>query len=521
MVRQPLLVLDRDGNVRLADPGFCRTFQALEGEVLGRPLAQISGGAWERAGVTRLVTDPPANGDEVREAVVEEDFAPIGRRRLVVTARRIDAESGDDPLVLVAVDDVTEGSAPGRRRDAGAEESLGDERRAREEAEAASRAKDAFLATLSHELRTPLTSMLGWVSMLRGGRLDPATVNRALAALERNTKVQVQLIEDLLDVSRVTSGKFRIDFRPVDLAAVARAAADVVRPAALAKGVRLVVQAAPGVTVLGDRDRLQQAAWNLLSNAIRFTPRDGEIRLSVSRANGQAELSVRDTGAGIPSQLLPQVFDRFRQLGGNATPPHGGLGLGLVIVRHIVELHGGVVRAESDGRNEGSTFTINVPLAPRAGVETVEDAAAGPPVLVGEASLTGENVLAGVQVLLAEDEPDARDMLAAALAHYGAQATAVGSVREALAALGRQVPDVLVADIAMPEEDGYVLIRRVRALPYDRGGRVPALALTAYARAEDVEQAKAAGFNVHLAKPIEPAVLALTVAQLAGPRTGR
>jgi signal transduction histidine kinase/ActR/RegA family two-component response regulator len=383
------------------------------------------------------------------------------------------------------------------------------------DAEAASRAKDEFLATLSHELRTPLHAILGWTRMLSSGTLDEPTAARALETVERNTRLQSQLIDDLLDVSRVITGKFRIDVRPVSLAGVVAAALDAVRPAADAKGVRLEARADPASgLVAGDGDRLQQVAWNLLSNAIKFTPRGGLVQIRLEPRDGHVRIQVADTGRGIDAAFLPHVFERFRQAESLAARTAGGLGLGLAIVRHIVELHGGTVRADSAGEGRGATFTVDLP-------ELAREHDAVPPGGHPPDSRDGPEAraaLSGLRVLVVEDDQDARDLLVAVLEGSGAAVTAVVTAAQALDAMARVRPDALVSDLALPGEDGYALIRRVRALPPASGGLVPAVALTARAADEDRQRALRAGFQRHVVKPIEPAAFVDEVTALVRPR---
>jgi PAS domain S-box-containing protein len=390
------------------------------------------------------------------------------------------------------------------------------------EAQEVNRLKDEFLATLSHELRTPLTAVLGWTRLLGSGQLDEATQKRALETIERNAQSQVQLIDDILDVSRIIRGKLRLDVRPTELAPVIEAAVDSVRPAAEARGIRLQVVLDPGAgPVSGDPDRLQQVAWNLLSNAIKFTPKDGRVQVLLTRVNSHLELTVSDTGQGIEKKFLPYVFDRFRQADASTTRKHGGLGLGLAIVRHLVELHGGTVTVESEGAGQGTTFRVSLPLmivhqrelAAKAG-----EHAAVPehPTAGGQQAIEYQSELEGLRVLLVEDEPDSREMLVVVLTQCGAEVRAVSNAADALSQLESWRPDVLISDIEMPGEDGYTLIRKVRNLPPDRGGKIPAAALTAYARAEDRMRALLAGFHLHVPKPVEPAELAAVVASLAG-----
>ncbi|HWM90556.1 MAG TPA: response regulator [Thermoanaerobaculia bacterium] len=395
------------------------------------------------------------------------------------------------------------------------------EQEARRQAEEANRIKDEFLATLSHELRTPLNAILGWAQVLRTGKVDEATTGRALEAVERNARAQAQLISDLLDVSRIITGKLRLDLKPVELPRVIEAALDSVRPAADAKEIRIhiVIDRAIG-PLAGDPDRLQQVIWNLLSNAIKFTPQGGSVEVGLHQKDGMALVAVKDTGAGIRPDFLPYVFDRFRQAESSTTRHHGGLGLGLSIVRHLVELHGGTVAVESQGEGEGAVFTVCLPIRLGVGAEATAAMAAmterrqrSPE---GGAPVVSTDLLSGLYVLVMDDEADTRELLVTALEHCGARVTAVPSVPAALAALDLALPDVLISDIGVPGEDGYSLIRKVRARGAEHGGNVPAAALTAYARSEDRIRALSAGFQTHLAKPIDPAELVATIASLAG-----
>ena len=383
------------------------------------------------------------------------------------------------------------------------------EQAARREAEAANRTKDQFLATRSHELRTPLQAMLGWVRMLRSGRLDEATATRALATIERSTQAQSQLINDLLDVSRIAAGKLQIEVCPVDVGDVIRHALEAVRPIADGRGVALSATLPElALTVSGDPGRLQQVVWNLLSNAIKFTPDAGCVNVALERDGDQALIEVRDTGKGIAPELLPTIFERFRQ--GEATRGQPGLGLGLAIVRHLVEMHGGSASADSAGVGRGATFTIRLPL-----IDAAREPVAHAPAVVRGARRGDFPRLAGLRVLVVDDEADARGLLEAVLSQCGAQVTAVASAPEALRTLLAGEHDVLISDISMPDEDGYSLIRKVRRLPDGRAS-IPAAALTAFARVEDREAALNAGYHIHVAKPVEPAELARVVRDLAG-----
>jgi PAS domain S-box-containing protein len=385
---------------------------------------------------------------------------------------------------------------------------------ARAQAEGASRLKDEFLATVSHELRTPLTAILGWAHMLRSGQVSDDSTLQALETIERNARAQAQLIDDLLDVSRIITGKLRIDARPVDPNSFIEAAVEAVRPAAAAKGVRVQRIMDTGVvSVVGDPVRLQQVVWNLLSNAIKFTPKGGRVQITLERVNSHVEIAVSDTGTGIAPEFLPHVFDRFRQADQRTTRQHGGMGLGLAIVRHLVELHGGTVKAESPGEGQGASFTVLLPVAPvyqRGGQPARVHPAARDTLPTYECP----ERLDGLKVLVVDDEPDTRELLKAGLEQCGAEVTVVSSVSEALASMRGNPPDVLISDIGMPGEDGYDLIRGVRALPAESGGRVPAIALTAYARAEDRMQALRTGYQMHVPKPVELAELVAVAASL-------
>ncbi|HEV8473043.1 MAG TPA: ATP-binding protein [Methylomirabilota bacterium] len=388
------------------------------------------------------------------------------------------------------------------------EEALAQERAARAEAETASRAKDEFLATLSHELRTPLNAMVGWLWWLRRGDLDTARAAHALETVERNTKALAQLIEDLLDVSRIITGKLRLEMTSVDLADVIAAAIDSVGPAAVGRRIEIALSVEPGLApIAGDPDRLQQVMWNLLSNAIKFTPEDGRVDVRLDRAGAAARIEVVDTGRGIDPKILPYVFDRFRQ-GPAAVHGTPGLGLGLSIVRHLVEVHGGSISAASAGEGQGSTFTITLPLVPAA--------TPAPARALHAATGIPAGVLEGLRVLVVDDDRDALTWLSKTLAECGAQVLLAVSVREALQSVERDRPDVLVSDIRLPDEDGYTLIRRVRALEPALGRTLPAVALTAYPRVEDRARALQAGYQMHVPKPVEPLELVAVIAGVAG-----
>ncbi len=377
----------------------------------------------------------------------------------------------------------------------------------------ANRLKDEFLATLSHELRTPLNAVLGWTRVLRASRVDSATRDRALESIERNARVQARLVEDLLEVSRIVTGKLRLDVEEIDVAEILEAAIDVLLPAAAAKRLRLSVdvRVKPAMTS-GDPDRLQQVIWNVLSNAVKFTPPDGEIAIRLERRDGYV-LTVQDNGSGIEPKFLPHVFDAFRQADGTSSREHGGLGLGLAIAKQLVELHGGTITAQSAGRASGATFEITLPSVLMASFPR-------PPRDQITAALPADHVdpsmLTAVRVLVVDDEEDARELLETALRQYGAEVATAANVRDALAEIDRQAPDVLVSDIGMPNEDGFSLIRRLRSRA-GAAGSIPAVAITAYASPRDRSATEAAGFQAHVAKPFEPAEVARLVARLGRP----
>ena len=432
------------------------------------------------------------------------------------TAAPIRNEQGEVAGVVLVFRDITER----RRLESERERLLASAQAAQQEAEQANRLKDEFLATASHELRTPLTAVVGWSRLLRTGKLDAESSARALEAIERNASLQTKLIDDLLDVSRIITGKLNLDRRPIEMAHVVSDAVNTVRPAADAKNITIETSFdADAGPVLGDANRLQQVVWNLLSNAVKFTPKNGRIGVALLRADSQIEISVRDSGEGIHPEFLPYVFDRFRQADGKTTRSHSGLGLGLAIVRQLVELHGGTVYAHSDGPGRGAMFTLRLPalsiyLVPGSGA----DAFARSRIRAREElSIECSPRLDGVRVLVVDDDLETREMLHAVLSQCNAEVITAASAAEALHAIDRRKPDVLVSDLGMPEQDGYELIKQVREME-SRNNRsaTPALALTAYAKAEDRVRALAGGYQVHLSKPVEPAEFVLVVANLAG-----
>lgn len=415
---------------------------------------------------------------------------------------------------------VAERTAQLEAADRAKDELLAREQQARAEAEAANKSKDEFLATVSHELRTPLNAILGWTQILRSQTLGAEKSAHALEVIDRNAKSQTQIVDDLLEVSRIITGNLRLQKIPVSLIPVVEAAVESVRHSAEAKNISISPSLDPATgLVSGDPGRLRQVALNMLSNAIKFTPAGGSINISLERANDSARLTVSDTGEGIPPDFLPYIFDRFRQANSSSTRKHGGLGLGLSIVRHIIDKHGGTIRAESEGAGKGATFTVELPLidGDRHAIETV------PRRQQAKAQQYASDVpdLKGIWVVVIDDEKDARDMLKVVLQQWGAAVTALGTVAEVMDAMaggseGRK-PDVLVADIAMPEEDGFDLIRKVRNLKPEQGGAIPAIALTAYAAEEDRQRVLSEGYQLHVAKPVSLVELAAVVERLARP----
>lgn len=393
---------------------------------------------------------------------------------------------------------------------------LASEKLARGEAERANRLKDEFLATVSHELRNPLNAIMGWAHMLRLGKLTPPNAERAVETIYRNAKSQAQLVADLLDVSRIISGKLRLDVRAVDLLQVVNAAIDSIRPAADAKTIRLQTMLDPAAgPISGDADRLQQIVWNLLSNAVKFTPKGGKIQVKVQRVNSHVEIVVSDSGVGIKQEFLPYVFDRFRQADASTTRIHGGLGLGLSIVHQLVDLHGGSVSVRSEGEGQGATFTIVLPFVGviTGPLDTESEYTAPADEII---SLEGLPSLQGLKILVVDDERDTRELICEVLTECGSDVIMSRSAEEAFEAVQKLKPDILISDLGMPEEDGYSLIARIRALPAEQGGKIPAAALTAYARAEDRMRVLRSGFQFHLPKPVDSAELVTVVASLAG-----
>ena len=503
-----VMAMDAEGLIRFWNPRAERTFGWGRDEAIGASLVDL------------LVDE----GDRER---LREDFARADAttggvpQRTEVLGRRRDGTSFPLEITITVIPedpdyrfsafarDITER----KRLESERERLLADAEHARELAEKASRVKDEFLSTLSHELRTPLTAIVGWIYLLRGGRLDDPGKARALDAIDRNAGAQSQVIADILDLSRIVGAKFRLDVRPIELAPVVAAAIETLMPAANARGITVQTVLDPSAgPVSGDTDRLRQVFWNLVSNAIKFTPKGGRVTVRVTRVAQNVVITVQDSGVGISPQVMPHVFERFRQGDSSNTRNHGGLGLGLAVVRHLVELHGGQVAASSTGEGQGSTFTVTIPLlpAPMSGKRPDEAGPAADDEVPDDATR-----LDGLRVLVVDPAEDVRELAARILRLGGAAVDAVGSVTDALTCLAGNVPDVLVSAIDMEGETGYSLLRKVRSLPRDVGGAVPAVALTTYSRTEDRVSALRAGFQMHMSKPVQPAELLAVVAALA------
>ena len=489
-------LLDRSGYVQRCNRAFC--------ELLARPFADVIGMSY-----ASLIA--PVLGDQAlpMRNIAELSTSAVAQTQQAERWFRIAADPVfDDQSVLTgAVLIITDITASKR-----VEESM---RRSNEELLHANRIKDEFLATLSHELRTPLNAIVGWTRLLRTGRLDERTGARALETIDRNATLQAKLVEDLLDVSRIITGKLRLRIANVDPISVMEAAINSVRPAADAKAIRIDadLDSSAGL-IAADGDRLQQVMWNLLSNAIKFTPAGGHVRVKMRRGASGLTVRVEDNGSGIEAGFLPYVFDRFRQADSSTTRNHGGLGLGLAIVRHLVELHGGTVHAESKGEGLGATFAITLPWSARG--ERVRTTMPSMPTAVTPTEApAAPTLLGGVRLLIVDDEPDARELLAAAFTQMGARVRVVASADEAMAAIAHERPHVLISDIGMPGEDGYALLKRLRANePSER--RLPAVALTAYATVDDVRRATQAGYDLHVAKPVDALTLARSLVELVG-----
>jgi two-component system, chemotaxis family, CheB/CheR fusion protein len=462
--------------------------------------------------VGHIVPHLPEKGYNVQLQNFELDhvFEQIGQKTMLLNACKLQRED-QALMILLSIEDITD------RKQFEAERSqlLMQEKSARQQAETSNRAKDDFLANLSHELRNPLTPILGWAKLLRTGKLKEPAVTRALEVIERSAIAQTQLIEDILDISRITSGKLHLNTSPIDLVMVAQAAIEGVQLSADAKNISMVAQLS-SATVLGDADRLQQVLWNILSNAIKFTPLGGQVEIAVESIDSHAQIRVSDTGKGIRAEFLPYIFDRFHQGDSSTTKANQGLGLGLSIVRQLVELHGGTVLAESTGEGQGTVITMRLPLV-SIPQELTPPSDLQPTVLTSSVNASTDYIrcLEGLHILSVDDDVDTRELLQFVLEDYGAEVLTVGSAKEAIAALNENLYDVLISDIGMPHEDGYSLIQQVRSLDAETGGKIPAIALTAYASDGERQRAIDAGSQKHITKPVKLIQLALMVAELA------
>src|SRR5262245_17793387 len=515
-----VITTDLEGRVTLINPVAQEMIGWTKADAEGQPLMEVFRIINER---TRQPSENPAvrvllGGPSVglladHDVLIARDGreTPIDNR-----AAPIKDERGNLIGVVLAFRDITERSRIEKAR----ERLLIYEQEARREAEVAgrraeeaSRSKDEFLATVSHELRTPLNHILGWIAMLRSGKLQPDKIQKAFDTIERNVRAQGRLIDDLLDVSRIVSGKLLIEPRQIEIAKVIEAAAESIGPVADEKGVKFKTILDPEAgMVTGDPDRLQQAVWNLLTNAVKFTPEGRHVELRLTRVNSQIEITVSDEGRGISADFLPHIFDRFSQQDATAARQHGGLGLGLAIVRHLVELHGGSVRVESAGEGRGATFTITLPVAASLASPSGEARRSS---IISE-SLAGLPSLNGVRVLLVDDMAEARELITFALVSNGAEVRTAASAAEGLSALGEWRPDVILSDIAMPVEDGYAFIRKVRKLSEEGGGTIPAATLTAYVGSKENMKSFEAGYQAHITKPVEWGELITVIASLAG-----
>jgi PAS domain S-box-containing protein len=492
---------DLNGIVTSWNAGAVRMFGYLPEEIIGSP-------------ITRLIPndrlqEEPAILERLRRGDRVDHFESIRVRKdgsrfeVSLTISPVKSASGRIVGASKIARDITEQKQAARRL-----------AEANEKLERAAQMKSEFVATLSHELRTPLTAISGWIHLLRGKLVSSDDFDEGLAVIDRNTRAQAQLIEDLLDMSRIEAGKLHLDIQSLDLAAVVDAALETVRPAATAKQIRITrAYASIDGVVMGDRNRLQQVIWNLLSNAIKFTAKNGRIHVTIERVDSHAEFAVSDNGEGIAPEFLPQVFERFRQADGSTTRRHGGLGLGLSIVKHLVELHGGEVRARSGGEGKGATFAVLMPLV-AAHEDLARTTAADRNATVDAAAAHGD--LRGIKVLAIDDDPDSAGIIRRILQAHRAEVRSAGSVKEALAILDVFEPDVILSDIGMPGQDGYDFIKLLRATA--NGRSIPAVALTALARSEDRTRVLRAGFQMHVAKPVEVAELVAVITNLANLR---
>lgn len=509
-----LIVMDTEFRVITANRAYYEMFQVTPAETEQRLIFEIGNGQWNIEGLRSLLEAILSEDTEIQDFQdfeVDHDFEQIGQKKMLLNARKM-LYANQEEMILLTIKDITEA----RRLQAELTQLLAQEQSARTPAEAANRVKDEFLSMLSHELRNPLNSLMGWTQLLNRPNVEPAKVTQGLEAIQRSAKAQSKLIEDLLDISRITSGKLHLNLYSLSLEPIIGAAIEVVQVSADAKQLQIVFNFEPTPKkILGDLERIQQIIGNLLSNAIKFTPARGRVSITLNYTSSQVQIQISDTGIGISPEFLPYVFERFRQADGSQTRSNSGLGLGLTIVRHLVELHGGTIQAESRGRGQGSVFTLWLPLQSQIAATAPQQLELINACLGSVGDMPS---LEGIRVLVVDDEADNREIFRIILEQQGATVTEAASASAALAILNAspgEFFDVLLSDISMPEEDGYTLIRKVRALDAQVGGQIPAVALTAYARMEDQQEAISAGFQMHLAKPIESDQLVFVVANLA------
>jgi two-component system CheB/CheR fusion protein len=507
-VQVPLVVFNEELEVVSASAAFEESYGVLREAVAGQSIHDVLGGVLDTPTLRSALERLRERNASFQRLELECELPRLGKRVLSVSGHSM-ALPDRGLLMLLTLEDITER----QRAEAERAQLLQETALAKASAEDANRTKDLFLATLSHELRTPLTSLLLSAQFLRKGKMDEAKLRSTAASIERATKTQAQLIDDLLDISRIVTGKLKMELQAVDLASVVQAAVDTIRPAVEKKHLALQLQLDDSLPpVSGDPVRLQQVVANLLTNAIKFTPERGRISVTVDSAEGRGRIRVADTGGGIEPDFLPHVFNRFSQEERGQTRTHGGLGLGLGIVRYLVGAHGGTVHAESAGRGKGSTFTVSLPLMKKSDSRPGEKRGPLGPEVAG-------NVM-GVHILVVEDDPGTREALTEMLSLSGAEVRSAESAAKAMALFEQSTPELLVCDIAMPDEDGYSLLRRIRALGPEHGGDVPALALTALAGQEDRLRAFEAGFQVHVAKPVDTDRLVAVLTRLLKPRAG-
>jgi len=529
------LITDKDGKIQEANVAATRLLGLDQRFLLNKPLvsfiaetdrhtlrntlnslSQSVAGRVEELGIQISPRIGKPYDAELRIGVSRDDKGKTTRLRWLVRdiTDRKRVEEQIRALNVELEERVRRRTAELERANAQKDELLEREQRARAEAEEASRVKDEFLAICSHELRAPLSAIQGWAEILSRGGLDQATTERAFETILRNVRTQTKIVGDLLDTSRVIAGKLQLQPRAVDLVSVIEAAIEGAQPTADAKSVTLSSKLDPDVGLLfGDAARLEQIVWNLLSNSVKFTPAGGSVTVRLERKDGNVAIVVQDTGIGIKPEFLPHVFELFRQADSSTTRSFGGLGLGLAIVSHLTKSHGGSVQVESEGEDRGATFTVSLPLM-KAGAEAQRSAEVS---IEQEVATEGATPLEGLRVLLVDDDKDSRRMLKTALGAYGAELKACSSTTEALETLKEWRPDVIVSDIGMPDEDGYDLIHKVRDLPAEGGGTIPALALTGYASLEDKKRSLDAGYQTHMSKPVEIAKLVASVANLCRP----